>query len=184
MSKHTGEVGIEIAPVLDVSSADAKLGEQVDSLLRRTCKIARSLTAAEQAALKLWVSEDPSKARKYFSLSEKYSAYRDFRTDPQGLGLHGMEIPPGEVVRLTEDEVRQHPLYRNFGHLANAHPPMRGWLATSVYGADGHLYGLLQLSDKCDGRDFDALDEENIRELAALIGETLDALRSGVAVPA
>jgi GAF domain-containing protein len=184
MSKHAGEVGIEIAPVLDVSSVDAKLGEHVDSLLRRTCKIARSLTAAEQAALKLCVGEDPSKARKYFSLGEKYSAYRDFRTDPQGLGLHGMEIPPGEVVRLTEDKVLQHPLNRNFGHLANAHPPMRGWLATSVYGADGHLYGLLQLSDKSDGRDFNAVDEENIRELAALIGETLDALRSSAAVSA
>jgi hypothetical protein len=59
---------------------------------------------------------------------------------------------------------------------------MRGWLATSVYGADGHLYGLLQLSDKSDGRDFDAVDEENIRELAALIGETLGALRSSAAV--
>ena len=27
------------------------------------------------------------------------------------------------------------------------------------------------------GRSFDAADEENVRELAALIGETLDALR-------
>jgi hypothetical protein len=39
----------------------------------------------------------------------------------------------------------------------------------------------LQLSDKSDGRDFDAIDEGNIRELAALIGETPDALRSGAA---
>ncbi len=57
---------------------------------------------------------------------------------------------------------------------------MRGWLATSVCGADGNTYGLLQLSDKSAGRDFDTSDEENIRELAALIGETLDALRGGV----
>jgi GAF domain-containing protein len=55
---------------------------------------------------------------------------------------------------------------------------MRGWLATSVCGAGGRVYGLLQLSDKSDGREFDADDEENIRELAALIGETLDALCS------
>jgi GAF domain-containing protein len=178
---HAGEVGIEIAPVLDAASADANLEERVDALLRRTCKLARSLTGSEQAALKLWVGEDPAKARKYFSLSEKYAAYRDFRVDPQGTGLHGMAIPPGEVVRLTEDEVLEHPLYRNFGIVADAHPPMRGWLATSVCGADGHLYGLLQLSDKSEGRDFDAADEENIRELAALIGETLDAFRSGAA---
>ena len=177
-ASHTGEVGIEIAPVLDTASADAKLGEQVDALLRRACKIARSLTGAEQAALKLWVGEDPTQARKYFSLSEKYSAFKDFRVDPHGLGLHGMAIPLGEVVRLTEDEVLHHPLYRNFGGVAASHPPMRGWLATSVCGAGGRVYGLLQLSDKSDDRDFDVVDEENIRELAALIGETLDALRS------
>jgi GAF domain-containing protein len=54
---------------------------------------------------------------------------------------------------------------------------MRGWLAASVCGDDGRVYGLLQLSDKSGGRDFDEADEANVRELAALIGETLDALR-------
>jgi hypothetical protein len=174
---HSGEVGIEIRPVLEAATLDGLLGDQIDTLLRRACRIARALTGAEQAALKLWVGEDPTKARKYFSLSEKYSAFKDFRVDPQGLGLHGMTIPPGEVVRLTEDEVQHHPLYRNFSGAAASHPPMRGWLATSVCGAGGHIYGLLQLSDKSAGRDFDAADEENTRELSALIGETLDALR-------
>jgi GAF domain-containing protein len=173
---HTGEVGIEIAPVLDAATVDGRMADQIDALLRRTCRIARALTGAEQAALKLWVGEDPNKARKYFSLSEKYSAFSDFRVDPQGLGLHGMTIPPGEVVRLTEDEVLHHPLYKNFSGAAASHPPMRGWLATSVCGAGGHVYGLLQLSDKSGERDFDSTDETNIRELAALIGETLDAV--------
>jgi hypothetical protein len=88
-----------------------------------------ALTGAEQAALKLWVGEDPSQARKYFSLSKKYAAFRDFRVDPKGYGLHGMTIPPGEVVSLTEAEVLAHPLYHGFGQLAPDHPPMRGWLA-------------------------------------------------------
>ena len=70
-----------------------------------------------------------------------------------------------------------HPEYRGFGPLAQAHPPMRGWLATSVAGDDGRVYGLLQRSDKSDGREFDESDETNLHELAALIGETLDALR-------
>ena len=81
-----------------------------------------------------------------------------------------MAIPPGEVVRLTEAEVLSHPLYHGFGPLADAHPPMRGWLATSVCGDDGRIYGLLQLSDKSGGRDFDESDEAHIQELAALIG--------------
>ena len=95
-----------------------------------------------------------------------------------------MRIPPGEVIRLTEAEVLSHPLYQGFGPFADAHPPMRGWLATSVCGDDGRKYGLLQLSDKSGGRDFDESDEANIHELAALIGETLDALRLAAQRPA
>jgi GAF domain-containing protein len=80
--------------------------------------------------------------------------------------------------------VLSHPLYLGFGALAGTHPPMRGWLATSVSGDDGRVYGLLQLSDKSGGRDFDESDETNVRELAALIGETLDALRLAAREPA
>lgn len=174
---HSGEVGLEIIPDIAGDSVEASFADELDALLRRTCQIARALTGAEQAALKLWVGEDPSQARKYFSLSEKYKAFYDFRIDPKGLGLHGMAIPPGEVVRLTEAEVVSHPLYNGFGPLADSHPPMRGWLATSVCGAEGRVYGLLQLSDKSDGGDFDEDDESNIHALSALIGETLDALR-------
>jgi GAF domain-containing protein len=181
---HHGEVGIEIAPILAAGSHEPEFAAQLDALLRRTCTIARALTGAEQAAIQLWVGEDPSQVRKYFSMSEKYAAFRDFRVDPQGFGLHGMTIPPGEVVRLTEAEVLSHPLYEGFGPFAEAHPPMRGWLATNVRGDDGRMYGLLQLSDKSGGRDFDESDEANIHELAALIGETLDALRLAAQRPA
>ena len=181
---QSGEVGIEITPILAAPRSNRSSPPQLDALLRRTCQIARALTGAEQAALKLWVGEDSSQARKYFSLSEKYAAFRDFRVDPKGVGLHGMRIPPGEVIRLTEAEVLSHPLYQGFGPFADAHPPMRGWLATSVCGDDGRLYGLLQLSDKSGGRDFDESDAANIRELAALIGETLDALRLTAQQPA
>jgi GAF domain-containing protein len=174
---HTGEVGIEIAPVLDADDADAELCSRIDAVLRRTCSLARVLTGAEQAALKLWVDGDPGKARKYFSLSDKYAEYRDFRVDPQGFGLHGMAIPAGEVVRLTQEEVVRHPLWQDFRPVADAHPPMRGWLATSVCGEDGRSYGLLQLSDKADGSDFSVEDEAHVRQLAELVGETLDALR-------
>jgi hypothetical protein len=50
---HGGEVGTEIAPLLDAASGDARLADQIDAVLRRTCAIARALTGAEQAALKL-----------------------------------------------------------------------------------------------------------------------------------
>jgi hypothetical protein len=71
---QTGEVGIEITPILAAPAVESRFAAQLDALLRRTCQIARALTGAEQAALKLWVGEDPSQARKYFSLSEKYAS--------------------------------------------------------------------------------------------------------------
>ena len=60
---ETGEVGIEITPILNAPSLEPKFAAQLDALLRRTCHIARALTGAEQAALKLRVGEDPSQAR-------------------------------------------------------------------------------------------------------------------------
>jgi hypothetical protein len=41
------------------------------------------------------------------------------------------------VVRLTQTEVEAHPAWQGFGNQAAAHPPMRGWLATAVFGEDG-----------------------------------------------
>ena len=57
--------------------------------------------------------------------------------DPRGRELHGLELAPGEVVRLTQTEVEAHPAWQGFGNQAAAHPPMRGWLATAVFGEDG-----------------------------------------------
>jgi GAF domain len=175
---HTGEVGTEIAPLVDASVDADDLAERVDALLRRTCTLARALTGAEQAALKLWLGEDPTQARKYFSLSAAYADYRDYRPNPDGLGLHGMEIPPGDVIRLTQAEVEAHPAWRGFGDEAGKHPPLRGWLASAVCGEGGRRYGLLQLSDKQGDDDFTEDDADSVRELAALVGETLDALRA------
>jgi hypothetical protein len=77
---------------------------------------------------------------------------------------------------FTQEEVEAHPAWTGFGDQAPVHPPLRGWLATSVWGEDGRCYGLLQLSDKEGGLDFTD-DAQRIQELAAFAGATLDALR-------
>jgi GAF domain-containing protein len=168
-----GEVGTEVAPEL---ARDSDGAARVDLLLRHVCHLARSLTGAEQAAMALQATVDDG-PRKYFSLSAAYSPWQDYRPDPKGLGLHGLEIPPGEVIRLTQAEVEAHPAWQNFGDQAADHPPMRGWLATAVCGDGGYRYGLLQLSDKGGDADFTEEDEVRLRELAELVGAALDALR-------
>lgn len=168
-----GEVGTEIAPEI---ADDPGAAERVDVLLRQACHLARSLTDAEQGAIALQATVDDA-PRKYFSLSPTYAPWRDYQPDPKGVGLHGMELDPGDVVRLTQAEVEAHPAWRNFGDQAASHPPMRGWLATAICGDGGYRYGLLQLSDKRGDADFTEEDEVRLRELSHLVGAALDALR-------
>ena len=170
----SGDVGTEIAPE---AADDPRLDARLDDMMHRVFSIARALTDAEQAALSVDLDGDGHAARKFFNLSARYERWRDFRVDPHGYGLHGIALEPGEVVRLTQAEVEAHPAWNGFGGVADSHPPMRGWLATTVYGEDGRRYGLLQLSDKSGGADFTAEDEKRILELAAFAGATLDALR-------
>jgi GAF domain-containing protein len=172
---HVGEVGTEIAPAI---ADDPALARRIDDLLHRTCHLARALTGAEQAALKVDLDHDAATARKFFNLSERYERWRDYRVDPRGIGIHAMTFAPGQVVRLTQEEVEAHPAWQAFGSQAGKHPPMRGWLATPVCSEDGRKYGLLQLSDKSGGRDFTEEDGDNVLELAAFAGAALDALRA------
>lgn len=172
---HVGDVGTEFAPEV---ADDPDLAARLDDLLHRTCSLARALTGAEQAAFSVDLDGDGHATRKFFNLSARYERWRDYRVDPRGLGLHGLQFDPGEVVRLTQEEVEAHPAWTGFGDQAPHHPPMRGWLATSVYGEDGRCFGLLQLSDKEGGRDFTDDDAQRIEELAAFAGATLDALRA------
>ena len=172
---HAGDVGTEIVPEV---ADDPELTARLDDLLHRTCHLARALTSAEQAAFKVDLEGDGHATRKFFNLGERYARWRDYRVDPRGRGLHGLDLAPGEVVRLTQAEVEAHPAWKAFGTQAAAHPPLRGWLASAVYGEDGRNYGLLQLSDKAGGAEFTAEDADRLRELAAFTGATLDAFRA------
>jgi GAF domain-containing protein len=148
----------------------------VDATLQLCCELARSLIGAHQAAMSLIVAGDWSHVRKYFSLSDKYAAFRNFTTPGRGIGLHAVVIDENRALRLTQSEVEGHPAWRGYGGTAATHPPLRGLLAVPIVGEDGLNYGLLQVSDKTDGGDFDEDDERHLQRLADLGAITLDAL--------
>jgi GAF domain-containing protein len=161
----------------------------VDATLQLSCELARALAGAHQAAMSLIVKGDWRHARKYFSLSEEYAAFRDFTMPARGIGLHALVVTENSALRLTQAEVERHPAWRGYAEARGAHPPLRGLLAVPIVGADGLNYGLLQSSDKANGGDFDDADERNLRRLADLASLTLDALgkvrglRGGADVP-
>jgi GAF domain-containing protein len=162
---------------------------RVDTALQLCCELARAMIGAHQAAMSLIVGGDWLHGRKYFSLSEKYAAFRDFTMPGRGIGLHGLVVEENRALRLTQSEVESHPAWRGFAEAADQHQPLRGLLAVPIVGEDGLNYGLLQVSDKTDGTDFDADDELHLRRLASLGAITLDALarvrklRTGEGVP-
>lgn len=149
--------------------------EAANQVLNSATELARVVANAHQAATALIVEGDWSQARKYFSLSEKYEAWADYNTPATGYGIHSYITRVNQPLRLTQDELENHPEWRNFGVENGKHPPMRGWLVMPLIGTDGLNYGLMQVSDRYDG-EFNEQDQDNLARLAKLTSTALDAL--------
>jgi GAF domain-containing protein len=146
-----------------------------DPVLAQTAELARVLARAHQGAATQLIGEGWANARKYFSLSEKYAAWADYRAPARGVGVHAYAHTVHRPIRLTDQQLRAHPEWRNFGDEVGRHPPMRGWLAVPLIGSDGANYGFIQASDRLEG-DFTEQDELNLMRLASLTSTALDAL--------
>jgi len=146
-----------------------------DPVLGEAAELSRVLARAHQGAATQLIGEDWAHARKYFSLSEKYAAWADYRTPARGYGIHAYAHKVRRPIRLTDEALRARPEWRNFGSQEGHHPPMRGWLAVPLIGSDGDNYGFIQVSDRLEG-DFTAQDEANLLRLASLTATALDAL--------
>jgi GAF domain-containing protein len=146
-----------------------------DPVLAQAAELARVLARAHQGAATQVIGDDWAQARKYFSLSQKYAAWVDYHTPARGFGIHAYAHRVHQPIRLTDEQLRAHPEWRNFGAEHDRHPPMRGWLAVPLIGTDGDNYGFIQASDRLEG-DFTAQDEAHLVRLASLTSTALDAL--------
>jgi len=146
-----------------------------DRVLGQAAELARVVTHAHQGAATHLIGDDWAHARKYFSLSERYADWADYRASAAGVGIHASAHKTDRPIRLTDEQLRAHPDWRDFGDEAGEHPPMRGWLAAPLIGGDGANHGFLQASDRLEG-DFTEQDEANMVRLAALTSTALDAL--------
>jgi GAF domain-containing protein len=163
-------------PVMQNPDAtDEELINDVNRILSNAVELIRVLIGAHQSAIAIVVQEDWSSIRKFFSLSEKYASWADYKTPATGYGTHGWLLRHNKPVRMTQAELEAHPEWKAFGTEADKHPPMRGWLAAPLVGRDGTNWGLLQLSDKYEG-DFTEEDEKHFIMFAELVSETLEAL--------
>jgi GAF domain-containing protein len=162
-------------PAPDVPAELAGFMMAADPILADTAELSRVLAHAHQGACTQLIGEGWANARKYFSLSEKYAEWADYRAPARGFGIHAFAHKVDEPIRLTDEELRAHPEWRNFGTELERHPPMRGWLAVPLVGSDKENYGFIQASDRLEG-DFTEQDEANLVRLAGLTSAALDAL--------
>jgi GAF domain-containing protein len=149
--------------------------DATDGVLAQTADLARVVASAHQGAATQLIGGDWSQARKYFSLSQKYAAWADYHTPAVGFGIHAYIAQVNQPLRLTQAALEAHPAWKHFGVEQGKHPPMRGWLAVPLLGADGLNYGLVQVSDRYTG-EFTVEDEANLVRLAHLTSQALDAL--------
>jgi GAF domain-containing protein len=163
------------APSPDVPADLASFMLAADPVLAEAAELARVLARAHQGAAAQLIGEGWAHGRKYFSLSEKYAQWADYRAPAKGFGIHAYAHEVSRPIRLTDEELRAHDEWRNFGDEIDNHPPMRGWLAVPLIGSDGANYGFIQASDRLEG-EFTEQDEANLVRLAALTSAALDAL--------
>ena len=121
-------------PAPDVPADLAGFMLAADPVLGEAAELSRILTHAHQDAATQLIGEGWTHARKYFSLSEKYAACADYRAPPRGFGIHAYAHKVHRPIRLTDEALRAHPEWRNFGSDEDRLPPMRGWLAVPLIG--------------------------------------------------
>jgi hypothetical protein len=83
--------------------------------LTQAAELTRVLARAHQGAATQLIGEDWPHARKVFSLSEKYAEWADYRQPAAGYGIHVYAHKVRRPIRLTDEELRAHPEWRNFG---------------------------------------------------------------------
>jgi hypothetical protein len=142
------------APSRDVPEDLAGFMLAADPVLTEAAELARIVARAHQGAAAQLIGEGWAHARKYFSLSEKYAEWADYRAPAKGLGIHAYAHEVSQPIRLTDQELRAHERWRNFGD---------------------ENYGFIQASDRLEG-EFTEQDEANLVRLAALTSTALDAL--------
>jgi len=173
---HNAVTGATANPLIDNPDViDEEFAANANSVLSSAVELARLLIGAHQGAIALVVQGDWTSVRKFFSLSEKYAAWSDYKTPATGYGTHGWLIRANKPVRMTQAELEAHPEWKHFGVEQDKHPPMRGWLAAPLCDKAGTNWGLFQLSDKYEG-EFTEQDEAHFLALTALVSINLEAL--------
>lgn len=138
----------------------------VEQIAHILAEESRRILRTHQTVVSLTTDRDWAQSINAVSLSDKYAAYRNYERKPDGSGIYAEVCRNNQTMRLTQEELEQHPAWKGFSLHAQEHPPMRGWLAVPLIDHNGKNLGLIQASDKVIG-EFTAEDEAILNQLAA-----------------
>ena len=145
----------------------------LEATLDEITRAAREVIGAHQAVVSLARGDDRSQPINSIALTPKYEQWSG-DVSPEGSGLYAWLCEQNQPARMTQAELEAHPRYRMPGAPAGGHPPLRGWLAAPLVGRDGRNLGLIQLSDKEDGSEFDEADEAMLVQLAQVASAAVE----------
>jgi signal transduction histidine kinase len=155
--------------VLDIArSVLAELDLEV--VLDRVLESARELTGARYAALGV-LGDSRTELERFLTIGIAESEREGIGALPRGRGVLGELIAHPTALRLAD--ISEHPRSYGFPH---GHPPMRSFLGVPIL-VDGMPFGNLYLTEKGDGEQFTAGDEEAVAMLSELAGFAIDHAR-------
>ena len=142
----------------------------LEIVLGRVIESARELTGARYAALGV-LNESRTGLQQFLTVGIEESTRRLIGPLPSGRGVLGELIRDPQPLRLKD--VGSHPYSYGF---PVGHPPMSTFLGVPVL-VDGRPYGNLYLTEKRDGAEFSAEDEQAAVLLAEFAGIAIDHAR-------
>ncbi len=172
MAKHEREHADKLQKLAQASLVIMSTNSFEERLMLITDQ-ARAVIGAHEAITTRTINSQKQQNINAVSLSEKYAQWRDYDTQPDGSGIYSLVCDTNKPMRMTQEELEQHPAWRGFGSEAEHHPPMRGWLAVPLIGRDGQNLGVIQLSDKYEG-EFTTEDETVLVQFAQLASVAIE----------
>ncbi|WP_217914659.1 PAS domain S-box protein [Miltoncostaea marina] len=158
------------------ASVELNAAQRVVDLFRALARNAREVIGAGQAAVSLTVEGSHAQEVIAVALDPSLAAWAGYDAETDGTGIYSVPVRTGRPLRLSHRELVEHPAWRGFGAHAGDHPPLRGLLAVPMIGLAGGNLGLIQLSDRIDGAEFDEDDEAMAVQLAQIASVALERL--------
>lgn len=139
--------------------------QSIAKMLHVVTEQARQIIGAHQAITRVTGDPNAPKAAQAVSLSDKYVAWHPSHCKADA--FYSLIALANQPLRMTQDQLQEHPAWRSARDAHDQWAPIRGWLSAPLGGRDGRIMGFILLSDKYDG-EFTEEDEAIIVQLAQL----------------